>query len=400
MTLRSLPESLRDWRGKRVLVRVDWNIPLDGSVDQESGLKLTRSFPLIDRLRRAGAIVVLITHVGRPTAQEMTLSTKHLIPFLKKHRQAIEWIKGDYSAAKDRETMLKQIVKATPGSVFLLENLRFFAGEEKNTAVFVKTLAMFGEIFINEAFAVCHRAHASVVGVANLLPSYAGPALEEEVTRLEAVRSAPKKPAIAFFGGKKISSKLAVLEALQKKQHAVYLGGAMAVTCEAARGKRVGASYLEPGQKSVALKLLRHKNMRLPLDYIVATELKEGARTRITTADDIHEQEIVVDVGPQTLIMWADAIRSAAAIVWNGPMGVSEISAFAAGSRGLARYLGYLPHKAEVIVGGGDTIPLLAETGVINRVTYVSTGGGAMLAFLVEGVKLPGIQALFGKKTH
>lgn len=397
MMLRSLPESLRDWRGKRVLVRVDWNIPLDGSTDQESHLKLTRSFPLIDRLRRAGAITVLITHVGRPSAQETTFSTKHLLPSLKKHRQTVEWMKGDYSVAKTREDMLMRVQSAAPGSVFLLENLRFFAGEEKNLAAFSRALASFGEVFVNEAFAVCHRAHASVVGVAKILPSYAGPALEEEVNRLAEVRSAHQKPAIAFFGGKKISSKLEVMEALQKKQQAVYLGGAMAVTCEAARGKQIGASYLEPGQKTAALKLLKHKNIHLPVDYVVAREMKAGAKTRATTIDGVQEKDIVVDIGPQTLALWAKAIRGAGSILWNGPMGVSEISTFAAGSRGLARYLGHLPHKAEVTVGGGDTIPLLEEVGVMEKISYVSTGGGAMLAFFVEGDRLPGIQVLLKK---
>ncbi len=400
MPLRSLPHDLKDWHGKRVLLRVDWNIPLEAAVDPESELKIARTIPTIHRLQQAGAIVVCLTHLGRPTsAKEAAFSTKKLLPFLVRHRLKMEWMGADVMSTKGRHDVLEAFAAARPGSVFLLENTRFYAGEEKNAVAFSKALATLGDVFVNEAFGACHREHASVVGIAKLLPAYAGLNVIDEIEHLQAIRTAKKTPTIGFFGGKKISSKLPALEALQKNVDALYLGGAMAVACEAARGKKVGASYIEPGQAKAAQALLKRKNVHLPVDYVVVKRIEEGAKTRITDADGIAADENVVDVGPRTLVLWADAIRKAALILWNGPMGIAEIDAFAAGSRGLARYLGFLPHKAQVVVGGGDTLPILTAAGVIDRISFVSTGGGAMLDFLGQGESLPGLRPLVVKKV-
>lgn len=395
MSLRSLPKSLSSWNGKRALVRVDWNVPLSADVDAESHLKIERSLNLIHALKDAGAKTVLVTHLGRPTsAKEAVLSTKHLLPLLKKFRLDIDWLGSDVTKAKEREEMMARVEGAKEGSVFLLENIRFYPGEEKNLPAFTKTLAEFGDAYINDAFAVSHRAHASVVGLAKALPSYAGPALEDEVRHLSQVRDAQKKPLLVFFGGKKFSTKLPAIELLRKKSQAVYLGGAMALACEQARGNEVGKSYVEEGQKADALKLLKSKNVHLPLDYIVAKTLEVDAKTRIASPEEIGKDECMVDVGPRTLVMWANAIKASASAIWNGPMGITEVPAFAAGSRGLARFLGFMPHKAQVLVGGGDTLPVLHDAGVIKMIGFVSTGGGAMLDFLVEGEKLPGLKAL------
>lgn len=400
MSVRTLPRDLGAWHGKPVVVRVDWNIPLQGPPENESILKIVRTVPLIQRLQQAGAVVVCLTHLGRPSSlKDLDFSTKKLVPFLSRQGLRVEWLPGDVTKAKERKEMREKIERARPGNVFLLENVRFFAGEEKNAPTLAKAFAELGDVFVNEAFAASHRAHASVVGIAKLLPAYAGPNLEEEVERLQAVRIAKKSPSLGFFGGKKISSKLPALQALQKKSQGLYLGGAMAVTCEAARGKEVGASFVEPGQATAARALLKCKNVHLPLDYLVVEAVKEGAKTRITDLDDLRPQEIIVDVGPRTLVLWAEAIRRARSILWNGPMGITEIDGFAAGSRALARYLGYLPHQAEVVVGGGDTIPILAAAGVIERVGFVSTGGGAMLDFLVQGESLPGLRPLVVKRA-
>lgn len=395
MALRSLPKDLSDWRGKRVLVRVDWNIPLKTDVDAESHLKIERSLELIHLLKDAGAKTILMTHLGRPaSANEPALSTKHLLPLLKKYRLDVHWLGHDLTKATDRLKTLDEIEAGRDGSVFLLENVRFYPGEEKNAVSFAKNLAVLGDVYVNDAFAVSHRAHASVVGVAKLLPCFAGPALQEEVSRLEKIREAQKKPMLAFFGGKKISGKLEAIETLRKKAKTVFLGGAMALTCEQACGKNVGKSYIEPGQKTAALRLMKQKNIVLPSDYIVASELSSEAKTRISDLSDVRRDEYVVDVGPRTLVMWANAIKEAASAVWNGPMGITEISEFAAGSRGLARFLGFMPHKAQTLIGGGDTLPVLHAAGVMNAVGYVSTGGGAMLDFLVGGEALPGLKAL------
>lgn len=400
MPVRPLPDDLRAWRGKRVLLRVDWNIPLEAAHDPESELKITRVLPTIHRLQHAGAIVLCLTHLGRPTsAKDGACSTKRLLPFLLRHRLKVEWKGEDVMRAKEREELLQAANVARPGTVFLLENTRFYPGEEKNAAACSKALASLGEVFVNDAFGACHRAHASIVGIATRLPAYAGMNVVEEVERLQVFRSAKRSHAIGFFGGKKISSKLPTLEVLQKNVEALYLGGAMAVACEAARGKKVGMSYVEPGQAKAARALLSRKNVHLPIDYVAVKRIEEGAKTRITDIDGITADEVVVDVGPRTLVCWADAIRKAARIVWNGPMGITEIDAFAAGSRGLARYLGFLPHKAEVVAGGGDTLPVLAAAGVMDRLRFVSTGGGAMLDFLEQGESLPGLRPLLTKKS-
>ena len=400
MPLRTLPQDLGDWHGKRVLLRVDWNIPLDAASDPESELKIARTVPTIHRLQQAGAIVLCLTHLGRPAStRDRAFSTKKLLPFLARHRLRVEWRGEDVMNTKERQELSRVILEARPGSVFLLENTRFSPGEEKNADGFSKALASLGDQFVNDAFGACHRAHASIVGIPKHLPAWAGMSLVEEVERLQAVRDAKKIHAIGFFGGKKISSKLPTLEALQKKVDALYLGGAMATACEAARGKKVGISYVESGQAKAARALLKRKNVHLPVDYVVTKHLEEGAKTRIVDADGIAADEMVVDVGPRTLVLWADAIRKAALIVWNGPMGVTEIDAFAAGSRGLARYLGFLPRKAQVVAGGGDTLPVLAAAGVMDRFGFVSTGGGAMLDFLGQGESLPGLRPLLVKKS-
>ncbi len=373
--LKLLPKKLDAWRGKRVLVRVDWNVPLDGTLDAENSLRITRSLPLIYALQEVGAIVIILTHVGRPAGVDETFSTKHLVPLLKK-----QGVRVAYHA----ELSIGE--QAREGSVHLLENMRFFPGEEKNTAAFAKKLASVGDVFVMDAFAVSHRMHASVVGITKFLPSFAGPAFLEECAALAPFVGTSKKlvGGIAFFGGKKISTKLPAILALTKCVESVFLGGALAVVCEKARGREVGKSFVEEKQERGIKQLLASKRVILPLDYVVAPALTQNATLRYADGDDIKPHEYVVDVGPRTLAMWANAIREAKMCLWNGPMGLGEISAFSAGSRGLARYLGYVGTHATTIVGGGDTIPILTQAGVMERISFVSTGGGAMLEYLIR----------------
>lgn len=394
-TLRTLPKTLDSWRGKRVLVRVDWNIPLDGEIDSESDLRITRALPCIQRLQEAGAVVVILTHLGRPTGIQSELSTKRLVERCRQYGLAVTHHPQALDLLKERKVLLDELISAQEGSVHLLENVRFFAGEEKNTAAFAKALASLGEFFVQEAFSVCHRAHASVVGIAKLLPSYAGPALVQEVEVLTPFFKKTKLRGFqAFFGGKKLSTKAPAIEALLTRVDEVFLGGALALTAERALGRETGKSFIEEGQQARIKRWMKTKRVHLPLDYVVADALHEGARTWVVAPDAIPPEAYMVDIGPKTLASWSRSIKHAESIVWNGPMGIAEIAPFGAGSRGLARYLAHLPKGAQVIVGGGDTIPILAQAGVMSRISHVSTGGGALLDTLVQGYRLPGLSVL------
>ena len=398
MKLRTLPAKLDAWEGKRVLLRVDWNVSLEGALDGESLLRLTRSLPVLHRLTEAGARVLVLTHCGRPTsARDGAYSTEHLVPLLKRVGIRVAWHDADLSSAEEREHLVQTIDRAKPGTIHLLENIRFYPGEEKNLKAFAKHLASIGDVFVNDAFSVSHRAHASILGVTQYLDSYAGPGLCEEVEALKPFikkATAADTPTIAFFGGKKLSSKKEPILRLMKTAQKVYLGGAMALAGEAARGRSLGRSYLEPGQERFAKQLVAAKNVVFPVDYVVVSDLNPEAKTRISDGTDIAAKESIVDVGPRTLMLWAEAIRSAKRALWNGPMGIAEIDPFGAGSRGLARFLGYISPKAKTVAGGGDTIPILAQAGVMDRLSFVSTGGGALLDYLVRGETLPGIKPL------
>lgn len=398
-TFRALPKTLGSWRGKRVLVRVDWNIPLDGEIDGESDLRITRVFPCLQRLQEAGAVVVILTHLGRPTGVQPELSTAHLLERCQEYGLTITHHPHALDKAQERKELLEVLGAAEEGSLHLLENVRFFAGEEKNSLAFAKGLASLGEVFIQEAFSVCHRAHASVVGVAKLLPSYAGPALMREVEALTPFFAKAKLRGFqVFFGGKKLSTKASAIEALLDRVDEVFLGGALALTAERALGRETGKSFIEEGQQARIKRWMKTKRVHLPADYVVADALEEGARTWVVAPDQIPSDAYMVDIGPKTLASWSKSIKQAQRIIWNGPMGIAEIQPFGAGSRGLARYLAHLPKGAQVIVGGGDTIPLLAQADVISRISHVSTGGGALLDTLVQGYRLPGLSVLLGRK--
>lgn len=398
MKLRTLPAKLDVWEGRRVLLRVDWNVSFEGALDGESLLRLTRSLPVLHRLTEAGARVLVLTHCGRPTsARDGAYSTEHLVPLLKRVGIRVAWHDADLSSAEEREHLLQAIDRAKPGTIHLLENIRFYPGEEKNLKAFAKQLASLGDVFVNDAFSVSHRAHASILGITQYLDSYAGPGLCEEVEALKPFikkATAADTPTIAFFGGKKLSSKKEPILQLMKTAKKVYLGGAMALAGEAARGRSLGRSYLEPGQERFAKQLLAAKNVVFPIDYVVVSDLNPEAKTRISDGTDITAKESIVDVGPRTLMLWAEAIRSAKRALWNGPMGIAEMDPFGAGSRGLARFLGYISPKAKTVAGGGDTIPILVQAGVMDRLSFVSTGGGALLDYLVRGEMLPGIKPL------
>lgn len=390
MSLRVLPKSLQ-LSGKRVFLRVDWNIPLGTRIDAESAMKIERSKQTIDELVKRGAIVIACTHLGRPQAKVESLSTKHLLSPLKRILgHAFHYHETPLTNGAKRKQLAKQFAASAPGTLHLLENIRFYKGEELNDRAFAKSLGELADIYINDAFAACHRKHASVVGITKFLPSYAGLALTQEVQALQVVH-APKHPYMAIIGGKKLSTKLPLIKTLLETCDAVFVGGALAHPFFEATGLSIGASYTESDVPRGIKALAKHERLRLPIDVVVTS----GSSVRVCMVDDIADSESIVDIGPATTRAWMQEWRSAKTMVWNGPLGHVEHTHGALASHACAQFLAHMPPQAYVTVcGGGDTIPVLAKTHTIEQFTTVSTGGGAMLEYMIAGDTLPGLAVL------
>ncbi len=381
--------------GKRVLLRVDWNIPLGGSVAPDESLKILRTLPTIHALADRGAVVILLTHLGRPKAREQTLSTLHLLPLLKTFGLKPKFHSASVSRPAERAALIASLQEARPGSIHILENVRFEPGEERNDAKLIRAYAEIGEIFINDAFASSHRAHVSVSGLAKALPSFAGPALILEEKHLSKFLHNPKEPFVAVIGGLKLSTKIPVLKALLDICDHVMIGGAMATTFAAARGWKTGASFVEKEAIPLAKRLLKERGLVLPERVVVADAICHGAKQRIVLLSEIGSKDIVVDIAPATLKQWAETWRSAKTILWNGPVGVMEVPEFGAGSRFTARALASCAKgRSFVVAGGGDTVPVLFKTKTEKDFDYVSTGGGALLEYLANDGDLPGTTVL------
>ena len=395
MKLRSLPAKT-SLKGKRIFVRVDWNVPLTGDLDPGDSLKIVRSLQTIQSLADRGATVVVATHLGRPKKREADLSTKHLLPTLGIHFGLhVHFLKNDLNKKAEAESAKKQIQQAPAGTIFLLENVRFFEGEESCSVVLAKAYASLADIFVNDAFASCHRAHASVVGIAKQLPAYAGTSLLAEVEACAKLLGKPKRPYVAFMGGAKISTKLEAIEKLLPHVDRLYIGGAMANVFLSANGHEVGMSYQEKGMSKIVKKLLKEPKIVLPRDVIVAKRLDEKAKPRIALIDEVHVTEMIGDIGPATIRAWSADIKKAKTILWNGPFGVTEVPAFSHGSIALGRVMAARSHgKCFGVAGGGDTIPVVMRTGMGEWLDHVSTGGGALLDFISLNGKLPGLQSL------
>ncbi len=392
MILRTLSKT-KKIQGVRVLVRVDWNIPLDGTIEPEASLKVERSLGGIRDLVHRGAIVILLTHLGRPKKREKYLSTKRLVPLLQKtydlkvifHPESV----GDVVA---RKKLLTCLACAAPGSVHLLENVRFEPGEEKNIVGLAKAYASLGDLFVQDAFASCHRAHTSVLGVTKQLPSFAGPALVEEVKTLSLLLKKPKRPFVAIIGGKKLTTKIPVIQALLSLCDTVMVGGAMAHPFFVAQGLAIGASYLEKEAIGAAKKLLDASNLILPKDVIVTTKVEETAVLRRVSVKEVAKKEVIVDLGYGAMKEWGERIQGAKTILWNGPVGLTEVKSMGAGSRFIARVIGRRAKGATLgVAGGGDTIPVIMATQTQAGFDFVSTGGGAMLEFFAKRGELPGL---------
>jgi phosphoglycerate kinase len=377
-------------RGERVFVRADLNVPLEaGRISDDS--RVRASLPTLRRLLGAGARVVLASHLGRPKGKPSpALSLRPLAPRL----AALLGTGVSFCEDSIGERAAAAVAELGPGQLLLLENLRFHPGEEKNDPDFSAALASLCDVYVNDAFGTAHRAHASTVGmVSKVARAAAGDLLRAELEHLRVVRE-PQRPLLAIIGGAKVSSKLGVLEALAAHADVLCIGGAMSYTFLAARGEPVGDSLVESDQLEAARRVTRAaeaagRRLRLPSDHVVAQRLEAGAASRVVR--QIPAGWIGVDVGPETAKAWADEARAARTVFWNGPLGVFELDAFARGTETVAR--GVAESGAVSIVGGGDSLAAVQKLGLGERITHLSTGGGASLEF-VEGLTLPGVAAL------
>ncbi len=394
MKLRTLPAKLK-LQNQPVLVRVDWNIPLNGTLEAEHHLKLQRSKEVVDLLVARGAKPVFMTHIGRPTKREARFSTERLLPLLKKSLgKSVIFLDGSISKAKDLKAIQERIALSEPGTCFIVENVRFEKGEETNDKVLAKAYTQLSKVFVNDAFSACHRKHASIVGITTYADTYAGPALIEEVDQLGKLLKKTASPYIAVLGGKKLTTKIGVLKDMLKHADRVLVGGAMAAPFYKARGLSIGASYCEDAALPIVKKLLKEQAILTPTDVIVTKKLSEKPVLRRVVVECIEKDDIIVDIGPSTLRSWHDEIQKAKTVVWNGPIGMTEVKTTGFGSRFLAKSIAKRSDEAFTICGGGDTIPVISQTKTLAKMDFVSTGGGAMLEFLANGGDLPGLKKL------
>lgn len=377
--------------GKRVFLRADLNVPLSTSGEVADDSRIRASLPTLERLLAAGARVVLASHLGRPKGERkpelsLVVVVEALATALGRPVQFAEDCIG-----KAAQAAAAGLVN---GEVLLLENLRFHAGETKNDPDFARSLATGTDVYVNDAFGTAHRAHASTVGMLQYIPiAVAGLLLQRELDALSAALD-PERPFVCFLGGAKVSDKLGVLEALIERANTVAVGGAMAYTFLSARGESIGASLVELDRRADARRMLARASecgceLLLPTDHVITDRIEAGAMAEIVK--EIPDGMLGVDLGPESTARYAKAAAGARTILWNGPMGVFEIDAFARGTEGVARAIA--DSSAHSIVGGGDSLAAVNKVGVGDRITHLSTGGGASLEF-IQGRKLPGVAAL------
>lgn len=392
MRLRTLRNGV-DLTGKRVLLRIDGNVPVakGRAVDGSHG-KIARAAVDIEWLRQRGAKVIVVTHLGRPNGKRVAAYSVRPVA-----RRLSELLVTEVQLARDvAGPSAQRLVKLMKnGDVVMLENVRFNPGEERNSTTLAHALAQLADVYVNDAFAVSHRAHASVDAITSELPSYAGQLLASEVDVLEKVVKSPKHPFVLVMGGLKMKDKLPVLRRLLPEADRVLIGGALAHAFFVAQGKSVGRSAFDEAGVKDAADLLRRfpEKIILPVDLVAAKSLRKDAARRVAGVDDLKKSERVVDIGPETVRRFEAELKGGKMAVWNGPLGYCEIEAFCAGSFAVARAIAGRATKAVTVVGGGDSIPVVEAAGVADRFTLLSTGGGAMLEFLA-GERMPGIEAL------
>jgi phosphoglycerate kinase len=397
MKIRTL-NKVRNWCGKRVLLRVDFNIPVgkNGAIGPQEDLRIRAALPTIVKLVDAGAQVIIVSHLGRPEKREAKFSlapiAAHLTGLLK---QDVLFIADD--VLKKPAAVAAHLADLPAGGIAVLENIRFYSGEEKNDPKLARSLAALADVYVNDAFGTAHRAHASTAGVTRHLPSYAGLLMEAELANLSRLLEKPKRPFVVVLGGAKISTKLPTIKKLLTVADTVLLGGGLANNFFKAAKLEVGKSLVDPKEVKLAAALAKNKKIVLPSDVLAATSLTAKAKARYCRADAVRPGEYIVDVGPETMRSWTKLIKGARTIVWNGPLGLFENPRFAHGSIILGRVVAARAKGAAFgIIGGGETIQCAERTGMIEFIDHVSTGGGAMLEFL-SGKPLPGVKPLLEK---
>ncbi len=392
--VRALADVPGEWRGRRVVVRVDFNVPVDAAGRVTDATRLLAALPTLEWLTARGARVVLLSHFGRPAAAP---DPRYTLAPVAAHFATLASFPVTFFGETDTEAAVAASRALAEGAVLVLENTRFLPGEESNDPSLARRLAALGEVFVNDAFGAAHRAHASTVGIASVLtPAVAGLLMARELEYLGAALAAPKRPFVAVLGGSKISGKIDVIEALLPKVDALLIGGAMACTFYRAMGLEVGTSLVEPDRVDMAAELIERSGttLILPHDACVAPSIARAADAHPVRRDQIPAAEAMLDIGPETAASYARAILSARTVLWNGPMGVFEHPPLDHGTLTVARAMAEATRRgATTIVGGGDSAAAVVQAGLAEAVSHLSTGGGASLEFL-EGRTLPGVAAL------
>ncbi len=383
-----------DVNGKRVLVRCDFNVPqdkTDGHITDDR--RIRESLPTLSYLLEHGASLVLMSHLGRPKAKEEKYSLKPVAARLQ------ELLGRPVQMASDviGDAVVAQAHALKPGDVLLLENVRFYPEEEKNDAAFARELARMGDVYVNDAFGSAHRAHASTRGVADYLPAVAGFLMEKELNYLGGALNNPQHPFIAILGGAKIGDKIGVIENLLPKVEHILIGGGMANTFAKANGYPIGDSLVENDKLELARETMSKSAGKLvfPVDWVIADKFAADAESNLVDVENVPDGWRILDIGPESIKLFESYLQNAKTVAWNGPMGVFEFPKFAQGTLAIANFLAQLP-DAITVIGGGDSAAAVEQAGVAQKMSHVSTGGGASLEFM-EGKVLPGVEALQNK---